>query len=189
MIEADNWSGDIGWSQPDAWLDFQILTLEFGTYVCELDLIFNFHKADYILDELLIAGELQESSKKTVARLIAAHSLNCITYDLGNGLPLLQLVVDLCAAPGSKGTKILVCYSSNSPQPSRMESHKYSSEGQNRYLLSEIEQIIMKEKSYSDRLLSDILDVPFLHDSSPVTKLGLEGIIVHSFLLPKHGMR
>ncbi|WVZ16278.1 hypothetical protein V8G54_009260, partial [Vigna mungo] len=41
--------------------------------VCELDLIFNFHKAYYILDELLIAGELQESSKKTIARLIAAQ--------------------------------------------------------------------------------------------------------------------
>ncbi|GJR56658.1 F-box associated domain containing protein [Tanacetum coccineum] len=41
--------------------------------VCELDLIFNFHKAYYILDEVLIAGELQESSKKTVARLVAAQ--------------------------------------------------------------------------------------------------------------------
>ncbi|KAG7540267.1 AP complex mu/sigma subunit [Arabidopsis thaliana x Arabidopsis arenosa] len=41
--------------------------------VCELDLIFNFHKAYYILDELLIAGELQESSKKTVARIISAQ--------------------------------------------------------------------------------------------------------------------
>jgi hypothetical protein len=30
-------------------------------------------KAYYILDELLIAGELQESSKKTVARLISAQ--------------------------------------------------------------------------------------------------------------------
>ncbi|RVW41954.1 AP-1 complex subunit sigma-1 [Vitis vinifera] len=30
-------------------------------------------QAYYILDELLIAGELQESSKKTVARLIAAQ--------------------------------------------------------------------------------------------------------------------
>jgi AP-1 complex subunit sigma 1/2 len=41
--------------------------------VCELDLIFNFHKAYYILDEVLIAGELQESSKKSVARVIAAQ--------------------------------------------------------------------------------------------------------------------
>ncbi|KAF8019451.1 hypothetical protein BT93_G0206 [Corymbia citriodora subsp. variegata] len=50
----------------------EILDRHFGS-VCELDLIFNFHKAYYILDELLIAGELQESSKKTVARLIAAQ--------------------------------------------------------------------------------------------------------------------
>nr|AFN88219.1 putative clathrin coat assembly protein ap19 [Phaseolus vulgaris] len=50
----------------------EILDRYFGS-VCELDLIFNFHKAYYILDELLIAGELQESSKKTIARLIAAQ--------------------------------------------------------------------------------------------------------------------
>jgi AP-1 complex subunit sigma 1/2 len=39
--------------------------------VCELDLIFNFHKAYYILDELVIAGELQETSKKAVLRVCA----------------------------------------------------------------------------------------------------------------------
>ncbi|KAE8716809.1 AP-1 complex subunit sigma-2 [Hibiscus syriacus] len=50
----------------------EILDRYFGS-VCELDLIFNFHKAYYLLDELLLAGELQESSKKTVARLIAAQ--------------------------------------------------------------------------------------------------------------------
>jgi hypothetical protein len=38
-------------------------------------MIFNdsFLQAYYILDEILIAGELQESSKKNVARLIAAQ--------------------------------------------------------------------------------------------------------------------
>ncbi|XP_031393456.1 AP-1 complex subunit sigma-2 [Punica granatum] len=50
----------------------EILDRYFGS-VCELDLIYNFHKAYYVLDELLIAGELQESSKKTIARLIAAQ--------------------------------------------------------------------------------------------------------------------
>ncbi|KAL8132018.1 hypothetical protein AgCh_007777 [Apium graveolens] len=50
----------------------EILDRYFGS-VCELDLIFNFHKAYFILDEILIAGELQESSKKTVARLVAAQ--------------------------------------------------------------------------------------------------------------------
>eukprot|EP00898_Chlorokybus_atmophyticus_P000369 jgi/Chlat1/1332/Chrsp118S01725 len=50
----------------------EILDRYFGN-VCELDLIFNFHKAYYILDELLIAGELQESSKKAIFRVIAAQ--------------------------------------------------------------------------------------------------------------------
>ena len=39
--------------------------------VCELDIIFNFQKAYYILDELLMAGEIQESSKRDVLRRIA----------------------------------------------------------------------------------------------------------------------
>lgn len=38
--------------------------------VCELDIIFNFQKAYYILDELLLAGEMQESSKRDVLRRI-----------------------------------------------------------------------------------------------------------------------
>lgn len=37
----------------------EVLDRYFGN-VCELDLIFNFHKAYYILDELLIAGEEAE---------------------------------------------------------------------------------------------------------------------------------
>ncbi|KAF9148841.1 hypothetical protein BGX20_006205, partial [Mortierella sp. AD010] len=38
--------------------------------VCELDLIFNFERAYFILDELLIAGEMQESSKISVLEAI-----------------------------------------------------------------------------------------------------------------------
>lgn len=38
--------------------------------VCELDIIFNFQKAYHILDELLIAGEIQESSKQEVLRRV-----------------------------------------------------------------------------------------------------------------------
>uniref|UniRef100_A0A060TIM0 AP complex subunit sigma n=1 Tax=Blastobotrys adeninivorans TaxID=409370 RepID=A0A060TIM0_BLAAD len=38
--------------------------------VCELDIIFNFQKAYYILDELVVAGEIQESSKRDVLRRI-----------------------------------------------------------------------------------------------------------------------
>ena len=39
--------------------------------VCELDIIFNFQKAYFILDELLLAGEMQESSKKSVLRTVS----------------------------------------------------------------------------------------------------------------------
>lgn len=48
----------------------EILDRYFGN-VCELDIIFNFHKAYYILDELFINGELQESSKKEVLSVCA----------------------------------------------------------------------------------------------------------------------
>jgi len=48
----------------------EVLDRYFGN-VCELDLIFNFQKAYAILDELVISGELQESSKKSVLRVVA----------------------------------------------------------------------------------------------------------------------
>lgn len=38
--------------------------------VCELDIIFNFQKAYFILDELLLAGEMQESSRKNLLRWV-----------------------------------------------------------------------------------------------------------------------
>jgi len=48
----------------------EVLDKYFGN-VCELDIIFNFHKAYYILDELLVGGEQQETSKKEILRMIA----------------------------------------------------------------------------------------------------------------------
>ena len=41
----------------------EVLDRYFGN-VCELDIIFNFHKAYYILNEVLIGGQLVDSSKK-----------------------------------------------------------------------------------------------------------------------------
>jgi AP-1 complex subunit sigma 1/2 len=55
--------------------------------VCELDIIFSFTKAYYILDELLLAGELQESSKKAVLRCIGQQD------------SLEDMEVSTCAAP------------------------------------------------------------------------------------------
>eukprot|EP00191_Tetraselmis_sp_GSL018_P014034 CAMPEP_0177587224 /NCGR_PEP_ID=MMETSP0419_2-20121207/5519_1 /TAXON_ID=582737 /ORGANISM="Tetraselmis sp., Strain GSL018" /LENGTH=141 /DNA_ID=CAMNT_0019077223 /DNA_START=127 /DNA_END=552 /DNA_ORIENTATION=- len=50
----------------------EVLDRYFGN-VCELDLIFNFHKAYYMLDEVMLAGELQEPSKKLITRNIEAQ--------------------------------------------------------------------------------------------------------------------
>lgn len=38
--------------------------------VCELDIIFNFEKAYFILDEFIIGGEIQETSKKIAVKAI-----------------------------------------------------------------------------------------------------------------------
>lgn len=43
--------------------------------MCELDIIFNFEKAYFILDELLVGGYIQETSKKNVLKAIAAQDL------------------------------------------------------------------------------------------------------------------
>ncbi|XP_021337082.2 AP-1 complex subunit sigma-3a isoform X3 [Danio rerio] len=47
----------------------ELLDQYFGN-VCELDIIFNFEKAYFILDEFVIGGEVQETSKASVAKSI-----------------------------------------------------------------------------------------------------------------------
>ncbi|KAK3246181.1 AP-2 complex subunit sigma [Cymbomonas tetramitiformis] len=39
--------------------------------VCELDLVFNFHKVYLIMDEFILGGELQETSKKVILDRLA----------------------------------------------------------------------------------------------------------------------
>jgi AP-1 complex subunit sigma 1/2 len=69
----------------------EILDKYFGN-VCELDLIFNFHKAYFILDELLLAGELAEPSKRSVSRVVEAQDLLVEQAKLGgtrqNNMPM-----------------------------------------------------------------------------------------------------
>ncbi|KAJ8310160.1 hypothetical protein KUTeg_012025 [Tegillarca granosa] len=52
----------------------ELLDKYFGS-VCELDIIFNFEKAYFMLDEFLLGGEVQETSKKNVLKAIAAQDL------------------------------------------------------------------------------------------------------------------
>ena len=46
--------------------------------VCELDLIFNFHKAYFIVDEIFMSGELQETNKKEVLDIMAQQEESVI---------------------------------------------------------------------------------------------------------------
>ncbi|XP_057714246.1 AP-1 complex subunit sigma-2-like isoform X1 [Corythoichthys intestinalis] len=52
----------------------ELLDRYFGN-VCELDIIFNFEKAYFILDEFLMGGEIQETSKQIVNRCIEASDM------------------------------------------------------------------------------------------------------------------
>ncbi|KAK1314324.1 hypothetical protein QJS10_CPA06g00677 [Acorus calamus] len=70
----------------------------------------------------------------------------------------------LCAAPGSKGTKVLVCCSMDSPLPSKTEaSHPYKG---NLCPPTEIEQIIENAKVYTERMVPNASEVHFLQAKS-----------------------
>lgn len=53
-----------------------------ASQVCELDIIFNFEKAYFILDEFLLGGEAQETSKKNVLKAIEQADLLQEVYAL-----------------------------------------------------------------------------------------------------------
>jgi AP-2 complex subunit sigma-1 len=51
-----------------------LLILEIDNFfdnVCELDLVFNFYKVYAILDEIFLAGEIEETSKDVVLERLA----------------------------------------------------------------------------------------------------------------------
>ncbi|XP_064256863.1 AP-1 complex subunit sigma-1A isoform X1 [Passer domesticus] len=52
----------------------ELLDKYFGS-VCELDIIFNFEKAYFILDEFVMGGEIQDTSKKSVLKAIEQADL------------------------------------------------------------------------------------------------------------------
>nr|XP_014709415.2 AP-1 complex subunit sigma-1A [Equus asinus] len=52
----------------------ELLDKYFGS-VCELDIIFNFEKAYFILDEFLMGGDVQDTSKKSVLKAIEQADL------------------------------------------------------------------------------------------------------------------
>ena len=65
----------------------ELLDKYFGN-VRELDIIFNFEKAYFILDEFIIGGEIQETSKKTAVKAIEdsdmLQEVSMVFYAWGN---------------------------------------------------------------------------------------------------------
>jgi hypothetical protein len=70
----------INWCCADAAHLVQILDHYFGN-VCELDLVFGFHKVYCILDEFIIGGEIQETSKKV------CWCVSCLLLEAGEKHP------------------------------------------------------------------------------------------------------
>ncbi|KAK4415503.1 tRNA(Ile)-lysidine synthase [Sesamum alatum] len=89
----------------------------------------------------------------------------------------------LCPAPGSKGTKVLVCCSVNSSLPPMIKSFHGCSYGpENCIATSELEQIITESEAYLDRFLPDASSVPFLDMTSSecvLTEAEKFGILSH----------
>ncbi|XP_072978390.1 uncharacterized protein [Typha angustifolia] len=69
----------------------------------------------------------------------------------------------LCPAPQSKGLKILICCSVDSPYSSRIGlSYKYSCEEEGYFLPREIDQMIKEGNMYSDESLLKSQSIPFM---------------------------
>ena len=66
--------------------------------VCELDLVFNFHKVYLILDEFVLAGELQETSKRvsfSQPTYVSCHNFHSAARRDGRRICQVPLVVGL----------------------------------------------------------------------------------------------
>ncbi|KAL0410659.1 UNVERIFIED_CONTAM: tRNA(Ile)-lysidine synthase [Sesamum latifolium] len=89
----------------------------------------------------------------------------------------------LCPAPGSKGTKVLVCCSVNSSLPPMIKLFPGCSYArENCFATSELEQIITESEAYLNRFLPDASSVPFLDmtsSESVLTEAKRCGILSH----------
>ena len=63
----------------------EALDLYFGN-VCELDLVFNFHKAHWLVDELVVGGRLAEPSRRAAVRAAEAQDRAVEEAKVGAGI-------------------------------------------------------------------------------------------------------
>ncbi|XP_074338784.1 uncharacterized protein LOC141676963 isoform X3 [Apium graveolens] len=78
----------------------------------------------------------------------------------------------LCAAPGLKGTKVLVCLSKNCALPLDMQLlYMDSCEGQKCHTFSEVDQLVEHVESYSHNMILNASDIHFLDATSSTSLL------------------
>uniref|UniRef100_A0A663EEQ6 AP complex mu/sigma subunit domain-containing protein n=1 Tax=Aquila chrysaetos chrysaetos TaxID=223781 RepID=A0A663EEQ6_AQUCH len=83
----------------------ELLDRYFGN-VCELDIIFNFEKAYFILDEFIIGGEVQETSKRSAVKAIEdSDMLQEVSWECQKQLNVMDL---LHIFLGSKGCIVIL---------------------------------------------------------------------------------
>ncbi|CAN4119475.1 unnamed protein product [Withania somnifera] len=88
----------------------------------------------------------------------------------------------LCPAPGSKGTKVLVCCSTDADLTLEL-LNSYWTEGNNSTISDEVEQIVANGRSYSDQFSQSTLGLQFLDltsSDSVLAEAKREGILGES---------
>ena len=76
--------------------------------VCELDIIFNFEKAHFVLDEFIIGGEVQESSQKSVITAIAQQDILQEVCRVVHSYVTHAVIFHYCTATSELLTKMFV---------------------------------------------------------------------------------
>ncbi|XP_015898263.3 uncharacterized protein LOC107431788 isoform X1 [Ziziphus jujuba] len=144
-----------------------VTIMDLGYAVMDLEIL-NESKIDDVCLSRFIALVLQFISQRhrpirgSTSKLLLdyLHTFPCKTSLTAGGCYL-------CPAPGSKGTKALVCCSVNCPRPSTMElfdAHPYAKT--KNHSPNDLEQIIADGKSYANHLIPDASDVHFLDITS-----------------------
>lgn len=109
--------------------------------------------------------DMHHSVEQAVSDITSVSLIHCSEPTIQTSLTAAGCF--LSPAPGSRGTKALVCCSVDSPLPSKMGlSHQHFNAEQELSTPDEIEQIIADAKSYADHLVPNASDVHFLEVTS-----------------------
>ncbi|KAF0989552.1 hypothetical protein HZS_4773 [Henneguya salminicola] len=85
----------------------EVMDSYFGS-VCELDIVYNFEKAQFVLDELLMGGELLETDKLEIPKIVKAH--DNLQEDNSQGVSFKTIIDELVLAEAYMPTPLYIFY-------------------------------------------------------------------------------